>query len=133
MNANPAPPAAVPVSQPKAATSPHSYNPPLKTPPASAVRSSSASHSHGSSRVKAVLKARPLCAQPSAPGPVPVPGGGVPLNMREVEELERMTKDFIKDMDTHAPVITSAPTGTRDLNALTLTVWRQDPHLLGHK
>lgn len=30
--------------------------------------------------------------------------------MREVEELERMTKDFIKDMDTHAPVITSPPT-----------------------
>eukprot|EP00066_Takifugu_rubripes_P014919 XP_011604185.1 PREDICTED: zyxin [Takifugu rubripes] len=82
-NANQTPPAAVPVSQPKAVTSPHSYNPPLKTPPASA---------------------------PSPPGPVPVPGGGVPLNMREVEELERMTKDFIKDMDTHAPVITSTPT-----------------------
>lgn len=45
------------------------------------------------------------------PGPVPVPGGGVPLNMREVEELERMTKNFIKDMDTHAPVVTSTPTG----------------------
>lgn len=30
--------------------------------------------------------------------------------MREVEELERMTNAFIKDMDTHAPVITSAPT-----------------------
>ena len=40
-----------------------------------------------------------------------VPGGGVPLNMREVEELERMTNDFIRDMDTHAPVITSPPTG----------------------
>lgn len=50
--------------------------------------------------------------QPSPPGPVSIPGGGVPLNMREVEELERMTKDFIKDMDTHAPVITSPPTGT---------------------
>lgn len=50
--------------------------------------------------------------QPSPPGPVAIPGGGVPLNMREVEELERMTKDFIKDMDTHAPVITSHPTGT---------------------
>lgn len=50
--------------------------------------------------------------QPSPPGPVAIPGGGVPLNMREVEELERMTKDFIKDMDTHAPVITSPPTGT---------------------
>ncbi len=50
--------------------------------------------------------------QPMPPGPVPIPGGGVPLNMREVEELERMTKDFIKDMDTHAPVITSPPTGT---------------------
>lgn len=50
--------------------------------------------------------------QPSPPGPVPIPGGGVPLNMREVEELEKMTKDFIKDMDTHAPVISSHPTGT---------------------
>ncbi|XP_010779679.1 zyxin-like [Notothenia coriiceps] len=30
--------------------------------------------------------------------------------MREVEELERMTKDFIRDMDTNAPVITSPPT-----------------------
>lgn len=49
--------------------------------------------------------------QPSPPGPISIPGGGVPLNMREVEELERMTKDFIKDMDTHAPVITSPPTG----------------------
>lgn len=46
---------------------------------------------------------------------MPIPGGGVPLNMREVEELERMTKDFIKDMDTHAPVITSTPTGTYTL------------------
>ncbi|KAJ8392882.1 hypothetical protein AAFF_G00070860 [Aldrovandia affinis] len=44
--------------------------------------------------------------KPSAPSP----GGGVPLSMREVEELERMTQDFIKDMDTHAPVITSPPT-----------------------
>ena len=51
--------------------------------------------------------------QLSPPGPVSVPGGGVPLNMREVEELERMTKDFIKNMDTHAPVITSNPTGRR--------------------
>ncbi len=53
-----------------------------------------------------------MLMQPSPPGPIPIPGGGVPLNMREVEELERMTKDFIKDMDTHAPVITSPPTGT---------------------
>ncbi|KAK5891796.1 hypothetical protein CesoFtcFv8_012236 [Champsocephalus esox] len=48
--------------------------------------------------------------KPSPSGPVAIPGGGVPLNMREVEELERMTKDFIRDMDTHAPVITSPPT-----------------------
>lgn len=54
--------------------------------------------------------------QPSPPDPVPILGGGVPLNMREVEELERMTKDFIKDMDTHAPVITSTPTGTYTKN-----------------
>lgn len=30
--------------------------------------------------------------------------------MREVEELERLTNEFIKDMDTHAPVIVSPPT-----------------------
>ncbi|XP_051576392.1 zyxin [Myxocyprinus asiaticus] len=35
---------------------------------------------------------------------------GAPLTMREVEELERMTKDFIKDMDKHPPVITSPAT-----------------------
>lgn len=43
----------------------------------------------------------------------PRSGGGAPLNMREVEELERMTQDFIKNMDAHAPVITSPPTGTQ--------------------
>ncbi|XP_017328769.1 zyxin [Ictalurus punctatus] len=48
-------------------------------------------------------------AQPKGPG-AGAPSGGVPLSMREVEELERMTKDFIKDMDNRAPVITSAPT-----------------------
>ncbi|KAI7807049.1 zyxin isoform X2 [Triplophysa rosa] len=36
--------------------------------------------------------------------------GGAPLTMREVEELEKMTKEFIKDMDTHPPVITSPAT-----------------------
>ncbi|KAB5586842.1 hypothetical protein PHYPO_G00006130 [Pangasianodon hypophthalmus] len=51
----------------------------------------------------------PKAAQPKAPG-AGAPPGGVPLSMREVEELERMTKDFIKDMDNRAPVITSAPT-----------------------
>jgi len=35
--------------------------------------------------------------------------------MREVEELEKMTKDFIKDMDKHPPVITSPATGTPNL------------------
>ncbi|GLD63772.1 zyxin [Lates japonicus] len=84
VNANQNPPAAVPPPQPKVmASPPSSFNQPMKTPPAST---------------------------PSPPAPVPIPGGGVPLNMREVEELERMTKDFIKDMDTHAPVITSPPT-----------------------
>uniref|UniRef100_UPI003AB09023 zyxin isoform X1 n=1 Tax=Centroberyx gerrardi TaxID=166262 RepID=UPI003AB09023 len=84
-NVNPSPPAPVPPPQPKAmASPPSSFSQPLKTPPAS--------------------------TQPSPPGPVAIPGGGVPLSMREVEELERMTKDFIKDMDTHAPVITSPPT-----------------------
>ncbi|XP_030014125.1 zyxin [Sphaeramia orbicularis] len=84
-NANLNPPAAAPPPpQPKTMAPPaSSFNQPMKTPPAST---------------------------PSPPGPVSIPGGGVPLNMREVEELERMTKDFIKDMDTHAPVITSPPT-----------------------
>uniref|UniRef100_A0A8K9WRK7 Zyxin n=1 Tax=Oncorhynchus mykiss TaxID=8022 RepID=A0A8K9WRK7_ONCMY len=78
------PPAPVPPPQPKAMTPPpSSYSQPMKSPPSS---------------------------KPSPPGPVSVPGGGVPLSMREVEELERMTNAFIKDMDTHAPVITSAPT-----------------------
>ncbi|KAM4601010.1 zyxin isoform 1-T2 [Polymixia lowei] len=77
------PPAPVPPPQPKTISSPpSSFSQPMKTPSAST---------------------------PSPPGPVAIPGG-VPLSMREVEELERMTKDFIKDMDTHAPVITSPPT-----------------------
>lgn len=84
VNVNQNPPAAVPPPQPKMMTSPSSsFNQPMKSPPSST---------------------------PSPPGPVAIPGGGVPLNMREVEELERMTKDFIKDMDKHAPVITSPPT-----------------------
>lgn len=74
-----------------------------------------------------------LRTQPSPPGPVPVPGGGVPLNMREVEELERMTKDFIKNMDAHAPVIASTPTGTCDTNSHVGVALRQDAHTLGHK
>ncbi|XP_068615352.1 zyxin [Brachionichthys hirsutus] len=84
VNANQNPPAAIP-PQPKMVAPPSaSFSQPMKTPPAP--------------------------AQPSPPGPVLIPGGGVPLNMREVEELEKMTNDFIKDMDTHAPVITSPPT-----------------------
>ncbi|XP_041708577.1 zyxin [Coregonus clupeaformis] len=84
MTVSPPHPAPVPPPQPKAMTSPpSSYSQPMKTPPSS---------------------------KPSPPGPVSVPGGGVPLSMREVEELERMTHAFIKDMDTHAPVITSPPT-----------------------
>ncbi|XP_076010831.1 zyxin isoform X2 [Genypterus blacodes] len=83
-NAPPPPAAAPPPPQPKTMSLPaSSFNQPMKSPPAST---------------------------PSPPGPVSIPGGGVPLSMREVEELERMTQDFIKDMDTHAPVITSAPT-----------------------
>ncbi|KAG7217005.1 hypothetical protein INR49_001659 [Caranx melampygus] len=83
-NANQKPPSAVPPPQPKMmASPPSSFNHPMKSPPSSS---------------------------PSPPGPVHIPGGGVPLNMREVEELERMTKDFIKDMDTNPPVITSPPT-----------------------
>lgn len=51
---------------------------------------------------------------PKGPG-AGAPPAGVPLTMREVEELERMTNDFIKDMDNRAPVITSAPTGSLTL------------------
>ncbi|KAG7469335.1 hypothetical protein MATL_G00127820 [Megalops atlanticus] len=54
----------------------------------------------------------PPQGQPKGP-PAPkvsAPGSGAPLSMREVEELERMTQDFIKGMDAHAPVITSPPT-----------------------
>ncbi|KAK7886919.1 hypothetical protein WMY93_026540 [Mugilogobius chulae] len=47
---------------------------------------------------------------PSSTASVPGQAGGVPLNMREVEELEKMTQDFIKTMDTSPPVITSPPT-----------------------
>ncbi|XP_049587536.1 zyxin [Syngnathus scovelli] len=74
------PPAAVPAPQTKTMASPSasSFNQPMKSPPA---------------------------ATPSSPpGPVSIKGGGVPLNMREVEELEKMTKDFIKNMDNHPPV-----------------------------
>ncbi|XP_008296401.1 zyxin isoform X2 [Stegastes partitus] len=84
VNANQNPPAAAAPPPPKTMPSPpSSFSQPMKTTPAST---------------------------PSPPGPILIPGGGVPLNMKEVEELERMTKDFIKDMDTHAPVITSPPT-----------------------
>uniref|UniRef100_A0A1A8KHQ8 Zyxin n=1 Tax=Nothobranchius kuhntae TaxID=321403 RepID=A0A1A8KHQ8_NOTKU len=84
VNANQKPSAAVSPPQPKMTVSPpSSFTRPMKTSPAST---------------------------PSPPGPVPIPGGGVPLNMREVEELERMTNDFIKNMDKQAPVITSPPT-----------------------
>uniref|UniRef100_A0A672PPD9 Zyxin n=1 Tax=Sinocyclocheilus grahami TaxID=75366 RepID=A0A672PPD9_SINGR len=47
----------------------------------------------------------PLKVSGSGSGP-----GGAPLTMREVEELEKMTKDFIKDMDKHPPVIPSPAT-----------------------
>lgn len=83
VNANQNLPAAV-SPQPKAMTSPpSSFSQPMKTSPSST---------------------------PSPPGPVSVPGGGVPLNMKEVEELERMTQDFMKNMDKQAPIITSPPT-----------------------
>ncbi|XP_028984810.1 zyxin [Betta splendens] len=82
VNVNRNNPAAVTPPQPKTmASSPSSFKQPVKTPPSS-----------------------------TSPGLVPIPGGGVPLNMREVEELEKMTNDFIKHMDTKAPVITSHPT-----------------------
>lgn len=59
-NANQNPPAAVPVSQPKTMPSPHSYNQPMKTPPASAVCCGSIFHAcwfflHS---IKAILNVR---------------------------------------------------------------------------
>ncbi|CAL1610923.1 unnamed protein product [Knipowitschia caucasica] len=53
---------------------------------------------------------KPMKSPPSSTPSVTGQIGGVPLNMREVEELEKMTQDFIKNMDAHAPVITSPPT-----------------------
>ncbi|XP_076844551.1 LOW QUALITY PROTEIN: zyxin [Brachyhypopomus gauderio] len=55
--------------------------------------------------------ANPPPAKASTPaGPATgAPPAGAPLSMREVEELERMTKDFIKDMDKRAP-LSSVPT-----------------------
>uniref|UniRef100_A0A3B3DG88 Zyxin n=1 Tax=Oryzias melastigma TaxID=30732 RepID=A0A3B3DG88_ORYME len=56
---------------------------------------------------------QPPPAAPSPPNPIPVQGGqggGMPLNMREVEELEKMAQDFIKTMDTQPPVIAAPPT-----------------------
>ncbi|XP_048882526.1 zyxin isoform X2 [Brienomyrus brachyistius] len=75
------------------------------------------------SQSKPISSASPPCAQSAGP-PASKPaqpagsgsgsgsgsGLGMPLSMREVEELEKMTQDFIKNMDAHAPVITSAPT-----------------------
>ncbi|XP_075321885.1 zyxin isoform X2 [Odontesthes bonariensis] len=85
VNANQNPPVAVPPPQLKmmAASPPSPVSQPMKTTPAST---------------------------PSPPGQVPIPGGGMPLNMKEVEELERMTQDFIKNMDTNPPLIASPPT-----------------------
>ncbi|MED6239725.1 hypothetical protein ATANTOWER_010223 [Ataeniobius toweri] len=84
VNANQNLPAAVPPPQPKTiASPPSSFSQPMKTSPSST---------------------------PSPPGPVSIPGGSVPLSMREVEELEKMTQDFMKNMDKQAPIITSPPT-----------------------
>ncbi|KAK5921733.1 hypothetical protein CgunFtcFv8_019071 [Champsocephalus gunnari] len=100
-----------PPPQPKMMASPSSsFNQPMKSPPPPQPKMmASPSSSSSSSSFNQPMKSPPA-ATPSPSGPVAIPGGGVPLNMREVEELERMTKDFIRDMDTHAPVITSPPT-----------------------
>uniref|UniRef100_A0A3P9HSV1 Zyxin n=1 Tax=Oryzias latipes TaxID=8090 RepID=A0A3P9HSV1_ORYLA len=87
VNANQKTPAAPPPPpQMKTAASPPApYSQPMKTTPAST---------------------------PSPPNPVPVHGGqgrGMPLNMREVEELEQMAQDFIKNMDTQPPIIAAPP------------------------
>uniref|UniRef100_A0A087Y4N2 Zyxin n=1 Tax=Poecilia formosa TaxID=48698 RepID=A0A087Y4N2_POEFO len=135
-NANQNLPAAVPPPQPKAKTSPpSSFSQPMKTSPSSTQLWISnclePGIQHTSTTIRNVLglkvvtmmpktlktSKKPIsqlilfwCGQPSPPGPVSIPGGGVPLNMKEVEELERMTQDFIKNMDKQAPIITSPPT-----------------------
>ncbi|KAJ4930532.1 hypothetical protein JOQ06_024843 [Pogonophryne albipinna] len=98
-----------PPPQPKMMASPSSssFNQPMKSPPPPQPKMMASPSS--SSSFNQPMKSPPA-ATPLPSGPVAIPGGGVPLNMREVEELERMTKDFIRDMDTNAPVITSPPT-----------------------
>ncbi|KAG9276567.1 zyxin [Astyanax mexicanus] len=103
-----APPASVPAptpvfshSKPAPVVSQEKWNPPPPAAPQPKPASSPISS-----------YSKPI-GNPSAPKVTPgvgAPPGGVPLSMREVEELERMTKDFIKDMDKKGPVITSAPT-----------------------
>uniref|UniRef100_A0A668V4F0 Zyxin n=1 Tax=Oreochromis aureus TaxID=47969 RepID=A0A668V4F0_OREAU len=100
----PPPPAAPPAAPPAPPAAP----PAPPAPPNNMATAPAANH----------IKSSPFASQmnanqntaPSPPGPVPSAGGGVPLNMKEVEELERMTKDFIRNMDANAPLITSPPT-----------------------
>ncbi|KAF7708590.1 zyxin isoform X1 [Silurus meridionalis] len=104
----PAPPPASP--QPKPAPPPASPQPKPAPPPASPQPKPAPSLTSTASPYGNTMSSQtPRALQPKATGAGPPPGG-VPLSMREVEELERMTKDFIKDMDNRAPVITSAPT-----------------------
>ncbi|KAL7874318.1 hypothetical protein SRHO_G00052880 [Serrasalmus rhombeus] len=67
-----------------------------------------------SSPISSYSKPMGNLSAPKAPQPMgtgaSAPPTGVPLSMREVEELEKLTKDFIKDMDKKGPVVTSAPT-----------------------
>ncbi|XP_063055350.1 zyxin isoform X2 [Engraulis encrasicolus] len=107
--APPPPPAAPapPASTPKAAPAVNHSKP---SPIGSQENLSQSSPS--ASQPKPVTSPMSSNSQP-ARSPAKSPGsgiGGTPLTMREVEELERLTHDFIKDMDTHAPVITSPPT-----------------------
>ncbi|XP_066539762.1 zyxin [Hoplias malabaricus] len=107
--APPAPPATVPAPAPPFGHSkptPNFSQEKVVSPPSAAPQPRPASSPISS-------YSKPM-GNPSAPKPLGpgagAPPSGAPLSMREVEELERMTKDFIKDMDKKGPVITSAPT-----------------------
>ncbi|TRY94304.1 hypothetical protein DNTS_030384 [Danionella cerebrum] len=96
-------PAPAPVfnhSEPSPVTSKQSAAPPVAPPPPVTTKMSP---------VSGVDQMVGNNVQTKAPGSGSGPGGA-PLTMREVEELEKMTKDFIKDMDKHPPVGSSSAT-----------------------
>ncbi|XP_055065583.2 zyxin [Misgurnus anguillicaudatus] len=114
----PPPPAAAP---PAAAAPPTRVAPPASVPAPAPAFNHSGTPSFGSQQSVAPP---PPAAPQSKTGPVSSfnrpagnsaspkvsgsGGGGAPLTMREVEELEKMTKEFIKDMDKLPSVTPSA-------------------------